>query len=480
MPESNILKKLLSNSVIYAVCTFLQRGLTFILLPLYGRYFSKGEFGAMDNLYQFALILALLGSFGLPQGLVRGFYLDKNENPEEEKWVLGSLLSLLLPWTIFLAGIIFIFSHSLNSLLFKDQGNPLWIQITAGLYLAMSIQQLPLQLYKTRQKAMIYAVWSLITFGVILLGNILFIVVFPMGLTGMLLSYLIGYGATGLILLFPLLKEVVLNLNFEKLRPLFAFGLPMLPALLARKVLEVSDRYMIPQYHSLEELGVYVMGIRVASILEVLVLVPFLFAWQPFYYSQSTNPQAPQLFARVTHYVLILLSSLFLLVEVFKDSILRFFGDTKFIGASSLVTLLVLAVIFNGMQYCISPGIHLKKKLVTEAVLMIFAAILNICLNFIFIPSMGGYGAALATLLSYLFYFLSTTMVSQYHYPVPYQFGRMANLVLQAGIYFYFIKTTHVWGLPIFLILSFLLTGPLLDLYLHKEFSWVKSWLRRK
>jgi predicted TPR repeat methyltransferase len=59
---------------------------------------------------------------------------------------------------------------------------------------------------------------------------------------------------------------------------------------ISRKMLEVSDRYIIPHYHSLAEIGNYSMGAKVANILEVALLVPFLYAWQPFYYS----PIVPQ------------------------------------------------------------------------------------------------------------------------------------------------------------------------------------------
>ena len=67
-------KQLFSDSVIYALANILQRGMMLILLPIYARYFSKSEFGAMDLLYQSILILVLISSLGLPQGLPRGFY----------------------------------------------------------------------------------------------------------------------------------------------------------------------------------------------------------------------------------------------------------------------------------------------------------------------------------------------------------------------------------------------------------------------
>src|SRR5205814_1768134 len=193
----------------------------------------------------------------------------------------------------------------------------------------------------------------------------------------------------------------------------------------------VADRYMIPYYHGLEELGTYVMGAKIAAIVDAALLVPFLYAWQPFFYSLSDDEDAPRLFGRVTHSMALLLAFLFLAVEAARAPLLDFLGGGRFLQSGSVITLLVLSIVCNGLQYCISPGIHLRRRLVSEMGIMIAAAALNIGLNLLLIPPYRGIGAAVATLAAYLFYLLGTFFLSQALYPVPYPWGRLLNTAVQ-------------------------------------------------
>ncbi|MFZ2312866.1 MAG: oligosaccharide flippase family protein, partial [Methylobacter sp.] len=102
-------KQLFSDAAIYAFANILQRGMMLILLPIYARYFTKSEFGAVDLLYQSILILILISSIGLPQGLPRGFY-KENVTEEDNKKLLGVLVIFILPITLLFFFLVWIFS----------------------------------------------------------------------------------------------------------------------------------------------------------------------------------------------------------------------------------------------------------------------------------------------------------------------------------------------------------------------------------
>ena len=486
---SGLIGNLLSHSALYMMANLLQRGLSFLLIPLYARYFTTAEFGAMDMLYQLAITLALLTSLGLPQGLVRGFYLAGDDGavmPEEDRRkLLGALVTFLLPITGITTAILLLFADPISNSLFQHQGQAHWIRLTAWVYLAMVLQQLPLQLYKTQQRSMAFAGWSLATFILIAGGNLYFIMILKWGLPGMLWGNLLGVGVTAVLLSLLFLPNLRLNWEWGRLAPLFAFGLPMLPNLLCRKVLEIANRYMLPYWHGLSEVGLFSMGARVAAIMDILLLVPFLYAWQPFFYSLSKNPHAPRIFARVTHYFFLLLICIFLGLQVFQGLALHYLGHGKFDAAGPVVSFLVLAVMFNGIQYCVSAGIHLRKKLVPEMGIMAAAAALNVVLNLFFIPHFGATGAAGATALSYFFYLVGTFVLSQKHYPVPYLWGRALIISLLGLMAFAAIKHWPSPGARAAILLVFFLCGPLQDLWRNGElgqlrFFLIQRWTRLK
>ncbi len=460
---------------------FLQRGLSFLLIPLYAAYFSTAEFGAMDMLYQMAIALALLTSFGLPQGLVRGFYLageskdqdsvDTQMPLEERRKLLGALITFLLPISLVCTGALVLFAEPLSHLLFQSEGRSQWIRLTALLYLALVMQGLPLQLYKTEQKSRAFAAWSLTAFSLIALGNLYFIVVLKMGLPGMLLGNLLGVGGTALILSLLILPKAHLNWDWKRLAPLFAFGLPMLPNLLSRKILEVGNRYMIPHWHGLSEVGMFSMGARVSSIMDILLLVPFLYAWQPFFYSLAGKADSPKIFARVTHYFFLLLTGIFLGMQVFQTAILHFLGRGRYDEAGPVVSLLVLAAMLNGIQYCVSAGIHLRKKLVTEMWLMAGIATVNIMLNLLLIPRFGAQGAAAATATAFGFFLIGSFITAQRVYPVPYLWHRSVPIFLWAVCAYAALLVIHSLLIRVCLVLSFAIVGPIWDLKRNGELS---------
>jgi O-antigen/teichoic acid export membrane protein len=446
-------------------------------VPLYARHFTTAEFGAMDQIYQGILLLILLTSLGLPQGLVRGIHLDTRTDDERAR-MLGALLTLVLPVVAGTTLLLALLRAPLAALLFHGEGRAEWIVLGAGYFLALSLYQMPLELYKVRMQASRYVAWSLVGFTLVVAGNIYLVAVRDWGLRGMLLANLTAYGLLAAVLWLLAMPTLRFNLEWWRLAPLFAFGLPMLPALLGRRVLDAADRYMIPWYHGLDALGVYVMGAKVAAILEGLLLVPFLYAWQPFFYSLSDDDQAPRVFARVTQVVALLLGFLFLSIQAARDPILDLLGRGKFAGAGGVVTVLLLAVVCNGLQYCVSAGIHLRRKLVQEMGIMAAAAGVNVALNLILIPSLAGMGAAMATFAAYAVYLSGSFLLAQRIYPVPYAWGRLANVFVQTAIACALLTQVEAMALRATVVVVWVLTCPLADLWRHGDLRALRSWRR--
>jgi O-antigen/teichoic acid export membrane protein len=467
-PRPGGLRALAGNTVLYAGSNILQRGVALLLVPLYARHFTTAEFGAMDQIYQGVLLLILLTTLGLPQGLVRGIHLD-SKTEEERARMLGALVALVLPVVAGTAVVLALLRVPLAALLFRGGGTAEWILLGAGYFLALSLYQMPLELFKVRQEARRYVTWSIAGFALVVAGNIYLVAVRDGGLRGMLLANLAAYGVLAVALWVRTLPGIRLNLEWWRLRPLFAFGLPMLPALLGRRVLDAADRYMIPWYHGLDALGVYVMGAKVAAILEGLLLVPFLYAWQPFFYSLAGDPAAPKVFARVTRMMAQALAFLVLVVSAARAPILELLGRGRFAAAAPIVSVLVLAVACNGLQYCVSAGIHLRRKLVPEMFLMLAAAGLNLALNVALIPRYQGLGAAVATLVAYGLYLVGTFLLAERYYPVPHEWGRLLNVALQTTVAGAALSMTDALPLRLAIVAIWVVTCPLLDLRRHGD-----------
>ena len=137
-PAAGRLRQLFGNSALYAGSNLLQRGVGFLLVPLYARYFSRAEFGAMDQIVQGTLILILLTSLGLPQGLVRGLHLETRDE-EERRRMIGALVVFLVPVALLASAALLLARAPLARAIFNGEGEARWVALGAALYLSMSL-----------------------------------------------------------------------------------------------------------------------------------------------------------------------------------------------------------------------------------------------------------------------------------------------------------------------------------------------------
>ena len=72
------------------------------------------------------------------------------------------------------------------------------------------------------------------------------------------------------------------------------------------------------------------------------------------------------------------------------------------------------------------------QLVLSVAVVTIFTVGLNIGLNFLLIPYWGIMAAAVNTLIAYIILVILTTMVSNKHYRIPYEYLRISKLFLPA------------------------------------------------
>ncbi len=95
-----------------------------------------------------------------------------------------------------------------------------------------------------------------------------------------------------------------LGLQFSRplLREMNRFGIPLVPAALALILVNFSDRFFLVHLDGLAEVGLYEIGVRIASAM-VLLLTAFRMAWPAFAYSIEDDAEAKRTYAFVLTYL---------------------------------------------------------------------------------------------------------------------------------------------------------------------------------
>jgi O-antigen/teichoic acid export membrane protein len=193
-------------------------------------------------------------------------------------------------------------------------------------------------------------------------------------------------------------------------------------------VIDQADRYMLGRMVGLEAVAVYGVGYKFASVVELLVVWPFQLAWPAFSFAISHRPEHRQVYARMLTYMFAVLTLMVLVLCLFARTGLSVLVGARYNGAATVLPLIGIAYALNGIHYCVSPGLHLAGKTRLLPWLASLAAILNVALNFAFIPPFGMVGAAWATVAAFGLVALGTAIVAQWHYPLRYEHDRLGRV----------------------------------------------------
>jgi len=93
---------------------------------------------------------------------------------------------------------------------------------------------------------------------------------------------------------------------------------------------------------------------------------------------------------------------------------------------------LAISIFFVNMKDITIYGLHFEKKTRIIGLIVVFSTILGLALNLLLIPLLGISGAALATLMSQIFYWYACHYFAQKSFYIPYETGKIV-MILVAG-----------------------------------------------
>jgi O-antigen/teichoic acid export membrane protein len=206
---------------------------------------------------------------------------------------------------------------------------------------------------------------------------------------------------------------------------LMRYSLPLVPGTLAVYAAQYVDRYTLNAFRGLDEVGVYGMGARVATLVN-LFLAGFQGAWMPRVLGSFRQAQAPQQFATVFRYYLAGTMTLLVLLSVFGREIITVLAAPPFREGFVVIPLLVLATVLASVANYFSYGIQIGERSNLRLLLNVGALAICIALNLLLVPRYGAIGAALANALSFIALAIAAIGISQRLYEVPYRWAPVA------------------------------------------------------
>jgi O-antigen/teichoic acid export membrane protein len=444
------LKRLGKHSAIYGLGGLVQRILAVLLLPVYTRYLSPEDYGTVETLIALTTVLVITLRLGITQAFFR-FYFDSPE-PAHRRLVLRTSFWFTMGMATLGLALGLLFSRELSTALFGSSADAEVVAAAfVGLWAQMNYEQLT-SLFRVEERSVAFVTASLANIGITIGATLLLVV----GLDAGPLGVIVG-GFTGTLLVYAALvgyRREQLGLQFDRslLREMNRFGLPLVPSALFLWVTNFSDRFFLLKLADQEDVGLYSVGVRIASAM-ALLLTAFRLAWPAFAYSIEDDSEAKRAYAFVLTYLVALTSWVALGLGLLAPWLVGWIAAPAFAESADVVGPLAFAVVPFAGYVVIAIGVGRARRTQFNWVVTGAAAVVNVALNLLLIPPYGMMGAAIATIAALLTMFVGMTWWAQKIYPVEYQWRRVATAAA-VGVALFAVGKLVGGGLPVALALS--------------------------
>lgn len=436
--------QIVKNTVYYAIGNFVTKAVSFLLLPLYLKYLSPVDYGIVNSMQVFSGIIGIFLTFGLERSIYRLFFDYKTDS--EKRAFLGTVSLSIFFLSILICLLMFLFSGTISSIYKSIPFNPYYIYAIITAFFT-TFELVPFIAFQVKLKARSYLFYSLTLLVFKILPVIWFVVFMEEGAVGMLKGATVG-GGLGLIILLPLtLKEITLSLKLDILKNTLAYCLPLVPLVISAWVVNMSDRIFIERYFGTYEVGIYSLGYKIGQLVQ-FAAVAVLMAYNPFFYKLANSEDSLQarkkIFQANNIIVLFMLLIVFSVALLSKDIIFLFF-DKEYQDTYIIIPIIALGSFFVQMISLQNLSFYQAKKTLIIMYINITAACVNILLNFLLIKEYGYLGAAWATLVTQIIFFLIVYQFAKRYFFTPYNWKEIVPLVttfcILVLVNLYFIET---------------------------------------
>jgi O-antigen/teichoic acid export membrane protein len=294
-----------------------------------------------------------------------------------------------------------------------------------GLWAQMNYEQLT-ALFRVEERSVAFVLASLANVLVTVGATLVLVVALDKGPIGVVVGNFLGTLAVYLALLGYRREQLGLELDRGLLREMNRFGMPLVPSALFLWATNFADRFILVKLADTAEVGLYSVGVRIASAM-VLLLTAFRTAWPAFAYSIERDEEAKTAYGFVLTYLVVVSSWVATALALLSPWLVRALADAAFASASRVVGPLAFSTVAFAGYIVISIGVGRARRTQFNWVVTGVAAAVNIGLCLALIPPYGMMGAAVATVASYVVMFVGMAWWSQQVYPVPYQWRRVAT-----------------------------------------------------
>ena len=430
------IKRTIQLGSIYSIGSISQGALFVLLFPIYTSFLSPQDFGIIGLMSITVSVLTRFVSSPLNSAFTRFYYAPEYREKS------GILLFNLFLWALLIitcfAVIFWRISEYLAGVLLQDRNLAHLLKIYALILFLQPFSSLFLCLLRMLERAK-YFVFTSISSLLLSAGLTLYLLtVLKKGVLALIVGNLLSLIVTIIMVLPVFIKKSTFKLSRSTLIPPLKYAYPLLLSEYSNLLIQSGDRYVLRIFNSVSMVGLYSFGYQIAGILQTALVTPLKQALQPVVLKQEEDPEAIRHLLRMgaTYFYLIGCAAC-LLISLFSREILMLFARKEvFWAAWVIVPIITYSYVQHGLGNFVGWGMGLMKKSFHVSGIVLVAALVNIGLNFLFVPQWDMLGAAFATMLSYIVWNFLKAYYSAKFYDLHFEVGRLLHITgIGFGLY---------------------------------------------
>lgn len=427
----------IKHSAVYSLGNIALKGMGIITLPIYLNFLTKAEVGTFGLLDITINIIAEVLLLGQANSII--LFENKKEYTNKKSSVFFTITSFIILINLLFILLAELFGFSILNLSKSTRSLSGYLHFIIYISLIRVLNNLFLNKLRAEEKSKFYTVLTFIKI-IIFVALIFYTVVYlKLSVAGILYSYLISEVVVLIFILPGMIKKMKPVFEINALKEAVNFGAPLIFTSIGIMILNLSDRYLISLFLNLEEVGTYDIAYRIAGIVNMFLILPFNQAMLPSAFKEFNNVSNSRYLSKLMTYMCFVTVWGGLAISVFGKEIILVLGNINYISANAYIPLIVLAYILSAMRNIASNGLLFAEKTYIVALITIFAAILNIILNIIFLPLYGTIAAAYTTLISFAIFYLVTNWSANRYYKIDYENQKIIKL-LSTGIILFIVQ----------------------------------------
>ena len=387
-------KSALKSGVWYTISSITVKAILIITTPIFTRLMSTSEYGTSATFTTWFTLLSVVCSLNVWYSIGRA----KIDFPGKINEFVASIQLLAFIFT----GIVEIFAILNLDMTCELLELPKAMVFALGLYLlAYPAVQLTQQKYKyTYNYKGNIAITVYTTISTVIFSLIGVFILPSQRALGKSLGAVISTTLFAIVIWISLIKKKQIKFNFVYWQYALKISVPLILNSISLNILDKSDRIFITKFNGSDYTGIYSLAYSYAVLINI-ILDSINQAWLPWFHD-TFNAKHNELIRTNVKPLILFGCWIGIGCIAIAPEAISILGGPAFQSGIWVVPPITLGIVCNYIfQNYEHIELHLKKTWYISAG-TIFAAIINIVLNYIFVPVFGFVAAAYTTLFCYL------------------------------------------------------------------------------